>query len=99
MFKINNLNRQFLIDLGTDRESSLDDISSMIIGREMKQIAKDPATPKHLELPTAGMKVNLYSSVVTTSSGSVQCLEQAQHNKREFRKRPKTTQKAFDMYL
>ena len=71
----------------------------MIIGNEIKKIAKDPETMKHLELPTLGMKANLYSSVITKSDGSVYCLEQSHHNRREFRNRPKTSQKAFDMNL
>ena len=99
MYKVNQVNRQFVIGLGTANESSIDDIQSMILDVQMKKVSNDKKADKYLSLPTLSMSVNLYSSVVTTKDGRVECLEKIATNKREYRKRPKTSQKPFDMNL
>lgn len=102
MKKLNMMNWQYLIvDVSSNsygspgkkknREIPLNDVESMIIGKDMKMIKNDPSASKLLSLPTFDMEVNLYSSVVTTSNGRTKLLMKSPTNDRIQRARAEST--------
>ena len=78
MEKVNDFNWQYLIQHRNGRETPINDMESMIIGKDMQDILDDASASKSQHLLTHNMTVNLYSGVVTSADGSVKMLVKAE---------------------
>ena len=97
MQRVNDLNWQFFLKFVKFKEDgqtqiepdkALPDFECIWIGRELQQIQNDPSFPKHLDLTTIALTVNLYSMVAINKKGEVKVLKKAPTNKRSDRVRP-----------
>ena len=93
MEKINKMNWQYLVVQRDLTETPINDLESIMIGKAMRAIKKNSASPKLLVLVSIDMTVNLYSSVIFKFP-KLKCLKKAVSNDRFERARPEKTEKS-----
>lgn len=88
MSKVNHMNWQYLVVQEDGSEAPINDYDSMIIGQDMKNLKFDSKAEKLTILPSVGLRVNMYSSVVTTVKGHLKVIKRANTNNKKERARP-----------